>query len=223
MHFWLWLIASPRQFLVEEVSLQALVDISKHPTLSKRINEVILDTAQYMDTMGPASSPPLGGNLDSSMLVWSGLARDMLVEAFQNVGGCPSCHDAKLTDLQLPNLTKVGVRDYDGMGRYRDGNRAMWRSYGHSLSGAWPPNRGKVHPVWTLLLNALGISGADVSSIEVFLRSHWHLTDGAFDVVSGRMLDRVAPVLAKLRKLMLSLTTDRVSHTGPRYGSLHNL
>lgn len=77
--------------MIEEPSLQALVDISKHPTLSKRLTEVIISTTQYGEAENPASMTSqwllLGGYTHHDILVSSGQARDMLVEAFDNVCG----------------------------------------------------------------------------------------------------------------------------------------
>lgn len=79
----------PRQFMVEEPSLQALIDISNHPTLSKRLTEVILSTAKYEEAEYVHSTTAqrlyMRGQTNNNILVSSGQARDMLLEAFNNV------------------------------------------------------------------------------------------------------------------------------------------
>lgn len=78
--------------MIEEPSLQALIDISNHPTLSKRLTEVIISNAQYGGGGSPNpqsttdSALLSGGYAHHGMLTSSGQARDMLVEAFNKVG-----------------------------------------------------------------------------------------------------------------------------------------
>lgn len=89
--------------MVEEPSLQALVDISKHSTLSKRLADVIISTTVYgeADNLRSATARKLflGGYTNRETLVASGQARDMLVEAFSNVSHRPrvSCFGVLLT------------------------------------------------------------------------------------------------------------------------------
>ena len=75
--------------MVEEPSLQALVDISNHPTLSNRLTEVIISTSSYIEAENVSSMTAqklfLGGFTNRETLVSSGQARDMLVEALKNV------------------------------------------------------------------------------------------------------------------------------------------
>lgn len=76
--------------MLEEPSLQALVDISKHPTLSKRLTEVIISKECYIESSDTSSIVGqkllLGGYVSRDTLVASGRAKNMLVEAFNNVG-----------------------------------------------------------------------------------------------------------------------------------------
>lgn len=75
--------------MIEEPSLEALVGISKHPTLSKRLTEVIISTTSYGEVENLQSMTAqklfLRGYTNRELLVSSGQARDMLVEAFTNV------------------------------------------------------------------------------------------------------------------------------------------
>jgi hypothetical protein len=108
--------------------------------------------------------------IDRRMLLDTGRACEMLVDAFS----------------KLPNLQKVGLRDYDGQGRTRegDGPNARWRSYGWSygLSNTerqdWLNNPhsnrrtivGEADPLLSLLLYALGKALSTPKNLEIFLR-----------------------------------------------------
>ncbi|MCP6237172.1 hypothetical protein NL436_27195, partial [Klebsiella pneumoniae] len=66
----------------------------------------------------------------------TGAACDMLVDAFS----------------KLPNLRRVGLRDYHGNGRFRDGEMAKWRSYGWSLAVNREAPRQRFSPPDSMLL-----------------------------------------------------------------------
>ncbi|KAK1056733.1 hypothetical protein LTR74_014676 [Friedmanniomyces endolithicus] len=187
-----------RQFMIEQPSLQALIDISNHPTLSKRLMEVIISTDAF-----DHSSTPWGhkgqrvfldaGYVTRELLLHTGQARDMLVEAFS----------------KLPNLRTVGLRDYPGKGRRRDGETARWRSWGWNWSGenidGYGVNCVGLSPalILPMVIYSLGLARAKPSNVEVFLRSHPKLSPGSFSVGDGYMLPAIGPVLAGLQTLML--------------------
>jgi hypothetical protein len=105
-----------RQFMVEHVSLQTLVEISRHPILNKRLEEVLIST-EMLDR--PHQDFEYSSDHTSrEYLLRTGEARDMLAEAFSN----------------LKNLRVVGLRDFNGRAgsRARDGPDAYWQSYGES-------------------------------------------------------------------------------------------
>ncbi|KAK4949115.1 hypothetical protein LTR10_012488 [Elasticomyces elasticus] len=191
-----------RQFMIEHPSLQALVGIAKHPVFSKHLVEVIISTDTLtssahgnQDLLPRALSA--GGYMHRDMLIHTGHARDMLAEAFS----------------KLPNLRTVGLRDYDGKDRIRDGHHAYWRSYGWTFGRDEADHRhhcAQVSPVPLLpmLLYALGSAHATPSNIEVFLRRHPKLTPASFDVVS----DATKPVLRALRTVMLHIMPSRPHH-----------
>lgn len=102
-----------RQFMVEHASLTTLVDIASHPTLSQRLVQVIISTEMFdMPSfwIGPTD------HISRDYLLHTGMARDLLAEAFS----------------KLSNLKIVGLRDYNAVGRNREGPRMQWRSYGKS-------------------------------------------------------------------------------------------
>lgn len=121
----------------------------------------------------------------------TGAACDLLVNAFS----------------KLPNLRSVGLRDYDGNGRHRDGERAKWRSYGWSLGGFRERSRyASPDAMLPILLFALGKASVKPTNLEAFLRRK-KMPDRSFDL-SCLQLD-VAPVLSGLRTLLLSLDDSR--------------
>ena len=102
--------------MLENESLEALVGVSRHPGLAAKLTEVIIGTQALSAGVELVRDRILNGRLGRDTLLQTGTARDMLVEAFSN----------------LPNLHTVGLRDYDGAGRDRDGPNARWRSWGWS-------------------------------------------------------------------------------------------
>ncbi|KAK3716313.1 hypothetical protein LTR37_006463 [Vermiconidia calcicola] len=196
-----------RQFMIEHVSLAALVGIANHKTLAPYLTEVIIG-CDYLSHHEQRSYPhlerDLSGQIERGMFTETGQARDMLVDAFSN----------------LPNLRTVGLRDYNGTGRYRDGETALWRSYGWStglseedlrITGRETLKLGTATPdfIFPLLLFALGQAASRPAHINVFLRGQ-RLPDKSFNVLAGYMYPKVEPVLSKLRTLLLSLN-DSVS------------
>lgn len=138
-----------------------------------------------------------GKNLSRDSFIATGLARDMLVEAFS----------------RLPNLRIVGLRDYNGKGRDREGEGALWRSYGWSLANPSSHliSRASPNQILPLILYALGVAVAKPENLEIFLR--WTtLQPDSFDV-SGLMAARVSPVLHGLKTLLLTLRDGRTGHS----------
>jgi hypothetical protein len=163
-----------RQFMVEHVSLQALVAIARHPTLSPYLNEVII-SAQTLSFSNGQDWDWDSTFVPRQVLLDSGIARDMLVDAFS----------------KLPNLRTVGLRDYDGLGRVRDGAEARWRSYGWSFGRDTSTSHGgerhlhvaSAATILPLLLRALGIAGSRPRSLEVFLRRRELLMPFSFQII----------------------------------------
>lgn len=144
-----------RQFLIEHESLEALVGISRHPGLASRLREVLIDSRYFQLTPEIRCSRAKNGYVNRDVLLQTGLARDMLAEVFSN----------------LPNLKTVGLRDYDGYGRIRDGPYAKWRSWGWSLfSENYVVDRRPHALLFPMLLSALTQANARPSNIEVFTK-----------------------------------------------------
>jgi hypothetical protein len=107
----------------------------------------------------------------------------------------------------LPKLRTIGIRDYNGKGRWRDGESTMWRSYGWS-SGEVPLNdrRHLMSPetILPLILHSFDEASTGLERIEVFLRRH-RLPDASFDITPDFMRSKAVPVLSKLKALLLSI------------------
>lgn len=107
-----------RQFMIEHASLKTLVEISNHPILSQRLEEVLISTDMFDDALN--MDPKYSLEFTSrEWLLRSGQARDMLAEAFS----------------KLKSLRSVGLRDYNAIGRSREGPDGLWRSYGKLMHG----------------------------------------------------------------------------------------
>lgn len=156
-----------------------------------------LDTLQEFDSM-MYHDPP---NIRRDVFLNTGAACDLLVDAF----------------TKLPNLRSVGLRDYNGNGRLRDGERAKWRSYGWSLGGTREHFRSQYaspDSMLPILLFALGKASVRPTNLEAFLRKR-KMPDRSFDLACLQI--DVAPVLSGLRTLLLSLDDSRT--VTPQQGS----
>ncbi|RMX91804.1 hypothetical protein D0868_13777 [Hortaea werneckii] len=200
-----------RQFMVEHVSLQALLDIANHPTLSKWLTQVIIgaDVLHHSSDIAHRSSCAKyrEGYLERHTLLNTGLACDMLVAAFS----------------KLPNLQTVGLRDYyggpSGSGRQRDGPNAKWKSYGWSCDLSEHDYRDQMQlyrpstttwsrpaPLLPLVLQALGRANARPQNLETFLRRDYKLEPSSFDVFNIRLTPSIPAILAGIQRLMLSIS-----------------
>lgn len=180
-----------RQFMIEEVSLQALVDIANHKTLSPYLNEVIISTHSFYH-----QDPRIKGllqrmdNAPHDLLVQTGRAREMLSEAFS----------------KLANFRIIGMRDYNALGRYREGAEATWESYGHTHALVRDEKKlvAPVSPdtILPMVLYALGKANARPKSLELFFR---HSAPLSFEFFPSFMEPAVGPVLSGLETLMLTV------------------
>lgn len=190
-----------RQFMLEEHSLQALVDIANHPTLSKYLSYVII-ASQQLNDIGTRSFRHNTRQASPQTLLWTGGTLDMLVEAF----------------TKLDNLRTVGLRDYAGADRLRDGPHMRWRSYGWSAARDNNASYGAASHsfldfpqastyTFPLILKALSkASGNQVDALEVILRHDPKLEPDSFNILDGVTGKTVNPALANLRSIFLPVT-----------------
>jgi hypothetical protein len=207
-----------KQFMLEQHSLQALIDISNHPTLGSRLSEVVISTHVLPSDPDIVSSTSramyAAGHVNHHVLMASGQALHMLSDAFSN----------------LSNLRTVGLRDYNGLGRYRDGKFATWKSWGWSFGWeglpTYDPNDRSTQlaletispePILPLLFYALGHARVLPESIHVFLRHSRKLTQQSFNILDGYLGDKIRPVLGDMKELMLAIGNDTMPHHFSQY------
>jgi hypothetical protein len=200
-----------KQFMLTSRSLQALVDISKHKGFSQKLTHVIVATNVYTEIPlrfrdNEAAACYLQGFQDQKTLINTGIDREMLTEAFEN----------------LKNLQTVGIRDFNNHERARDG--INWTSYGaptvyketgielqFTTHDGYAPQHFKDYlaRLFQNIIYALGRAGRRPPDLEVLLRRD-ALTDGAFDVPEF-LYSHVESVLTGFTKLLLR-TDTKVDH-----------
>ncbi|KAJ4987087.1 F-box domain-containing protein [Stagonosporopsis vannaccii] len=206
-----------KQFMITQPSLQALLDISRHVSLSKKLRHLIIATNVYDDLPlrfrdSDACSSYMQGYADQKALLDNGIDREMLTEIFKG----------------LINLETIDVRDFCAR-RERDGT--YWASWGattvqketgmrlrESYCGTGSQSRFVSH-IFSNLLYAMGVAGRSPPRFEVLFRQQpAGLPDSAFHL-SNFTFPAVQPVLHNLRALFLTLNLGDVSaHTYHTYG-----
>ncbi|KAH6644489.1 hypothetical protein C7974DRAFT_326055 [Boeremia exigua] len=192
-----------KQFMLTQPSLQVLLDISRHVSLSKKLKHLIIATNVYDDVPirfrdADACSRYMQGYADQKALLENGIDREMLTASFRG----------------LTSLETVDVRDFSAP-RERDGT--CWASWGattvyketgvrlrESYRGTGLQTRFVSH-VFSTLLYALGKAGRKPRRFEVLLRhqpaglpdSAFHLPEFTFPLVQS--------VLQNLEALFLTL------------------
>lgn len=192
-----------KQFMLTEQSLQALIDISDHPTLSLRLRHVIIATDRLTGARGY--------NLTAEEFLQYRLAftdqfcllapqRDiqMLAQAFTN----------------LPNLEAISIRDFNSPTRFRDGPAAEWSSYGATTVIRTTRSRMEmgsrlqddfVSRAFSTVLSALAASPqCRPRELEVLTTGNWGLRD--YNLCIPRWLEpSLLPVLSSLEKIHLAM------------------
>ena len=195
---------SKKQFMLTHASLQALIDISKHASFSKKLTHVIIATNIYEEIPlrfrnEESAARYIRGCEDQNALLSTGVDREMLTEAFS----------------RLDNLHTVGIRDFDANNRTRDGKSwsswgatTVYRETGFQLNFA---DRGSYSPeisarfvsrVFSTVMYALGRANRHPPEFEVLLR-HYGLLDTAF-ALPDFLRPAVEPVLRNLTTLLLN-------------------
>ncbi|KAH6850527.1 hypothetical protein B0I37DRAFT_116183 [Chaetomium sp. MPI-CAGE-AT-0009] len=216
-HFFSHEFFRKKQFMVLTDSLQALIDISKHPNLSPFLKHVIIATERpsphyYVQDRNSKASARLGiAHADHMQLLATGGLRDMLAEAFAN----------------LTNLETVDIRDFNSPSRSRDGRGTVWRSWGANTLEASTnttvvnATRNSEDPylsqIFSAVTAALAAAQARPKSLEVLVRGSFGgfaLHDNAF-YIPPRIEAAVSPLLANLRSLHLTLSMTQASRMRP--------
>ncbi|CRG86205.1 hypothetical protein PISL3812_03208 [Talaromyces islandicus] len=205
-----------KQFMLTHKSLQTLIDISRHESLSKHVTHVILATNIYPAVLytfrdADAAASWTQGFYDQQALMSTGYDQDMLTEAFE----------------KLDNLQVVGIRDFNSNNRRRDGTNASWSSWGAptvlqetGIELQFASDRFSntttsfLAHIFQTLICALARAGRKPPNIEVFLRKEL-LPDIAFHFPSF-LTPSVTPILQNLETLLIS--TDRIPTHALRHG-----
>ncbi|GAB1314673.1 F-box domain-containing protein [Madurella fahalii] len=193
-----------KQFMVSSESLQALIDISKHPTLSASLKHVIICTDRLHGTFNVTMDEEQRrrarlAQADHFSLLATGIVRDMLAEAFGN----------------LTSLETVDIRDFNSPSRNRDGYGIPWRSYGAVTltkttlsvvtSQPFADPDDYATQLFSTVTAALAVSQSRPKSIEILLKNwRWGLQDYAF-FIPPRIEALMVPLLSELQSLHLSL------------------
>lgn len=216
--------------MIDEFSLQTLVDISRHDTLSKVMTHLIIG----LDELQPYNKQQLqllnrrpeqwptvsefhrwrAAACAQQALLWGGGAVDLLSQALVN----------------LPNLKTIDIRDFNSNTRYRDatpGNQVPpWRSYGSSRYQQWSHQEPWLlsltsatnfpDTVFMVALTAVSRRSTTVQNLEVILRNgQIGLQDDAFNIFAVPDT-RLADGLRGLTKLHLDLCFQPSLHPGFR-------
>jgi hypothetical protein len=205
-----------KQFMVTSDSLQALIDIAKHPTLGPCLKHVIVSTERPPLSARSLSDEPRArlelAFADNMHLLAAGGLRDMLVEAFTH----------------LPNLDTIDIRDFNATSRNRDGRGTQWRSYGavslerstNAIVISGPRGAQDLYStqLFSAVTAALATAQARPRSLEVLVRNpSWApfaLQDAAF-YVPPRLEGSMSSLLSSLRSLHLTLSLTRSAGMRP--------
>lgn len=207
---------SKKQFMLTYKSLQALIDISKHVSLSKKLSHIIIATNVYSEIPlrfkdDDAATRYIQGYEDQKTLLGTGIDREMLTEAFE----------------RLENLTTIGIRDFNAANRVRDGK--SWSSWGattvHRETGielrfadrdsfAQDVGTRFTSRVFSSVLYALGKANRRPPEFEVLLRQRG-LPDTAF-FLPEYIRPIVEPILQNTSTLLLNVDLK------PRYLHTHS-
>ncbi|ERT00926.1 hypothetical protein HMPREF1624_02160 [Sporothrix schenckii ATCC 58251] len=205
-----------KQFMLTDFSLQALLDISQHPTLSQTLQHVSFGLDRFPNKLIEKFESEektvlfqiaLGQQMS---LTCTGRGVDMLAAAFAN----------------LPNLQTVDIRDFDSRTRFRDGPSRAWHSYGYATVGKEVGDGWLRHDVtfssetFSIILAALAkanaVAGVRPSNLHVMLRARrFGLTARAFDltVAPGTNPAPMLAVVSGLKQLQLDVNF----HTDPNF------
>lgn len=207
--------------MIDEFSLQTLVDISQHPALSKAITHLIIG----LDELGAVDHQSSELHSLSEFHRWR--AADCAQKALLYGGG--AVHLLSQSLQNLPNLKTIDLRDFNSNTRFRDATPGrevpLWRSYGSSRYQNWPrasrwllspaPPTNFTDTVFLVVLTAVGQSPTTLQSLEVILRNRRIcLQDDAFST-SGVSDTHLADALRVLTKLHLDLGSSRGSLGAP--------
>lgn len=197
-----------KQFMITSFSLQTLVDISKHSTLSPYLERVIIGLDRVSRGLPTPGANPLIATIhslfDQESLISTGAIHMFLKQAFQ----------------KLPNCHSVEIRDFESKTRKRD-NRP-WRSYGkksvQDLGGfvgysptVFQPRHAhlKVQTIFNQLTQAIVESDLiSCRSLSLINRFDDNALPGAAFYIPSCSIDSYARVLANITTFQVGLSKN---------------
>lgn len=212
--------------VIDEYSLQTLVDISRHPQLSKVLTHLVIgvdeidtkDTLAYIRTSQPRNPQ----NRPSLFQYWRDAASAQ--QALLNTGRAVDLLSSAMS--HLANLEKVSVTGsipfsqasyHSKIFHYPD---LGMRSYGSSAykmqprktTSRMPNSKGFINRVFNVVLNSLVRSSPRITSLQTNLgRDDMldHLDDEAFDLLPlATIQNSAATVLGSLTELHLDVSLE---------------
>lgn len=206
--YWANCFFKKKQFMIDEFSLQALVDISQHQALSKVMTHIIIGLEEFQYDSERVEDHHQwawrAASTSQKNLLQTGIAIDRLSTAFAN----------------LPNLKAICIRDFNSPTRYRDAvgpQASEWRSYGSSFHRQWNhkhftnSSRSKEFNglVFKAILTAIDRCSPELNSLEVSLRNReLSLIDDSF-AFSPALGAGLTKTLYGLTKLHLELGCNK--------------
>lgn len=237
--YWANCFFKVRQFMITDFSLNTLLDISRHPVLSKVMVHLAigLNDLSRAYSLGPFNQP----FIELNDLDFFNSASDSQRNLF-HAGEAIRILAAALANL--PNLKYVDIRNYSSPTRYRD--EGFWRSYGISAyrslllpvtaNGLVPPPRRAlegytrdpdfVDKVFQVVITALGQASSScpvrrldliIKDSQIALRDHSFLLVGAADPGLRAMLENLTTLHLNL------FVCKRVYHLQPSGLGQHNM
>ena len=189
-----------RQFMISNISLQALLDMSKS-RMGSHIHRLQFGLHEIVEPDSDGHYYPRDMKVfsDHKELINSGRERQIIAEALKG----------------LENLEDVVIRDFNSRTRTREGRFAEWNSYGattlleeygiHTVVSL----RSTGEKLFNTVLNALGDANVRPNSIEIMARRTASMCDYAF-AYDPAVRPSVLPVLYNLTRLHLSITTEGI-------------
>ncbi|CAK7269820.1 hypothetical protein SEPCBS119000_003767 [Sporothrix epigloea] len=195
-HYFLHEFFRCKQFMLTDLSLQALLAIAQHPDISQTLRHVSIGVEEICPvTHDPPADIGMAMYImkavaDQKALLANGRAVQLLATAFS----------------LLPNLETVQLRDFDSHTRYREGRRAAWSSYGLWCMREYFGSRGDIvlrktrdenfcSRVFSLVVTALAQSKARPPNLEVLMnKSLSALNYLAFDLTPSPRLSLLGGV-----------------------------
>lgn len=212
--------------MIDEYSLQTLVDISRHPQLSRVLTHLVIgvDEIDTKETLAyirasQARSPP---NLPSLFQYWrdaasaqqallsTGRAIDLLSSAMAHL---PNLNEVSVSGSKLfahaPYYSKIF--HYLDLGMRSYGSSAYQMQSRHTTSGM-PNSKGFIDKVFNVVLNSLVRSAPRITSLRTHLSSDDtldHMDDEAFNLLPlAPMQTSAATVLGSLTELHLEISLE---------------